>query len=312
MRILAVVPAYPPGSIVGAWCATHLFLRHLAASGHRVRVFTYAARGENYVHEGVQVVTAEPGRAYALNMAMSGGADVVISHAGDRGFGAEVASRAGLPSVRMAHGLLDHAGRADLFVFNSHSLRDSTPHNGPAVVCHPPVDVDWWRVDRPDADAITLVGQSEAKGVETFTELARRLPDRRYVGVRGGYGAQRPPELPNVEVLGPVADMRPVYARTRVLLMPSRIETWGMTAVEAMSAGIPVIAHPTPGLRECLGDAGIFVDRTDVDGWMAELKRLDDPDEYTRASAAASARAQQLHPAASLTRFSEAIQGVVA
>jgi glycosyltransferase involved in cell wall biosynthesis len=56
-----------------------------------------------------------------------------------------------------------------------------------------------------------------------------------------------------------------------VLMVPSVHESYGMAAVEALASGIPVIAHPTPGLREALGDAGTFVDRADVRVWVAAV-----------------------------------------
>ncbi|MFI7020964.1 glycosyltransferase [Streptomyces sp. NPDC050164] len=61
-----------------------------------------------------------------------------------------------------------------------------------------------------------------------------------------------------------------------------------MAAVEALASGIPVIAHPTPGLREALGDAGTFVDRADYRAWgntIRDLYRTGDP----RAEATAAA-----------------------
>ena len=94
-----------------------------------------------------------------------------------------------------------------------------------------------------------------------------------------------------------------------VLLMPSIAETWGRTGIEAMCFGIPVIAHPTPGLRESLGDAGIFVDRNDLAGWVGAIRSLDDPDEYARRSAAALARVAELDTAADLDRFADYVEG---
>jgi hypothetical protein len=54
--------------------------------------------------------------------------------------------------------------------------------------------------------------------------------------------------------------------------------------MEAAASGIPTICHPTPGLRECLGTAGIYVDRDDLDGYVAALKKLDRARSYAAAS----------------------------
>jgi glycosyltransferase involved in cell wall biosynthesis len=84
-----------------------------------------------------------------------------------------------------------------------------------------------------------------------------------------------------------------VWARTRILLVPSAYESWGRVASEALCSGIPVIAHPTTGLIENLGDAGIFVDRRDTDGWIAALRRLQDPTAYETARGLALARSAE-------------------
>lgn len=106
-------------------------------------------------------------------------------------------------------------------------------------------------------------------------------------------------------------DMRTVWAQTRILLMPSAFETWGMVGVEAMCSGIPVIAHPTTGLRESLGDAGIFADRNNPAEWVDAIRRLDDPAAYRAASERAFARVRQLDPRKSLRRFARAVEALV-
>jgi len=68
-------------------------------------------------------------------------------------------------------------------------------------------------------------------------------------------------ELPNVTLMQRVADMRPVYAQTKLLLAPSVWEEgFGMVAVEAQSCGIPVIASARGGLPEAVGDGGVLID----------------------------------------------------
>jgi hypothetical protein len=292
--------------MVGAWVSTHLCLAHLAERGHEVDVVPHMMKGHAYDLDGVHV---HPGAKLT-----DFDADVVLSHLGDDSKGAEHARRLRLPSVRMVHGL-DGLNRnrlarrpPSLAVFNSESLRRSTGWSGHSVVVHPPVDVD---VPRSHGDMVTLVNLAAPKGGGVFAQIAERMPDRRFLGVRGGYGRQVDQTAANVEVAAPTHRMvADVYARTRVLLMPSKSETWGMVAVEAMACGIPVIASPTPGLRESLGSAGIFADRRNVDEWVAAIRRLDDPDEWQTASERSLERAAELDPAPQLAKFARAVEAL--
>jgi hypothetical protein len=131
--------------------------------------------------------------------------------------------------------------------------------------------------------------------------------------VQGAYGRQVIPPVvpPNVTLAANTPRIRDeVYARTRILLMPSEYESWGRTGVEAMASGIPVIAHPTPGLRESLGDAGIFVDRDDTAGWADAIAELSDPDVYAQVSRRAAARARELDPAEDLETWRAAVESL--
>src|SRR5690606_36939471 len=63
--------------------------------------------------------------------------------------------------------------------------------------------------------------------------------------------------LPNVEVwprLEP-GEMGRLWAETKVLMVPSRYETYGMSAVEAAHHGIPSVHVDTIHVREGIGDA---------------------------------------------------------
>jgi glycosyltransferase involved in cell wall biosynthesis len=194
---------------------------------------------------------------------------------------------------------------ASLVVFNAEWSAAAAPAPCPSIVVRPPVDPAAYRTT--PGDAFTLVNLSEPKGVKVAWRLAEQAPDVPFLGVRGGYGEQIVPRAPNFTVIDQVRDMRAVYGRTRVLLMPSLHESWGRVGVEAMCSGIPVIAAPTPGLLESLGSAGLFVDRTDERGWLDAVRRLRDPAEWAIWSQRALQRSAELDPAADIDLFIESI-----
>lgn len=309
MRIAAAVPNYPPGSRVGSWISTHECLARLAARGHDVVAIRQLGRHRpDYTLDGVQVLTGA-GRIERTVPT----ADVAVSHLGDSGRAHAAAVKAGVPSVRMAHGgkvTPERLDGASLVVWNAASYAEGKGWAGPSIVVHPPVWPDQHRTT--PGDLVTLVNLSEDKGVRTFWRCAERLPDLGFLGVRGSTGHQQHPRPTNVEVVRSTRRMRDdVWCRTRLLLMPSAFETYGRVGVEAMCSGIPVIAHPTPGLRESLGDAGTFIDRDDHRAWAAAIERLmSDDDAWHVASQQALARVDQLDPDGDLDRFADAIEAL--
>ena len=58
-----------------------------------------------------------------------------------------------------------------------------------------------------------------------------------------------------VRLIGPVKDLRKVYQQSDILVSASEYESFGLSVVEAMSAGLPVIAF-----RECYANDYIVVD----------------------------------------------------
>lgn len=171
-----------------------------------------------------------------------------------------------------------------------------------AHVVHPPMNLFF----DTQADAqgfVTLINAHKVKGLDIFLEVARRLPQVRFLlqeswklndeamaVLRG-----RLADLPNVTFQHRVSDMRQVYRQTRLLLAPSVWEEgFGMVAVEAQSCGIPVMASVRGGLPESVGDGGLLIrDYRNAEAWVAAVRSvLESPDRYAGLSAKAQAHAR--------------------
>lgn len=320
MRVLGMFHAYPPGHGAGAEWHAHSLLRDLARRGHTVDVLlSHPLQGGDYTFDGVTV----HGRRHKSDPFDRLPVDVIVTHLENTPRATLVGEMTGTPVVHLLHNTFDFSRRwlargPALAVFNSDWMaRDYAAHvpgfTGRAVTVRPPVAAADYATT--PGDRVTIVNLFANKGGAQFWRIATAMPRTRFLAVRGGYGDQViPDELPrNVDITDNTPRMRDdVYARTRILLMPSEYESWGRVGVEAMCSGIPVIAHPTPGLQESLADAGVFVDRDDTDGWVAAIRRLSRAPAWQAASARASARAAQLDPAADLDAFAAAIQHVAA
>ncbi|MGW2640068.1 glycosyltransferase family 4 protein [Streptomyces sp. NPDC001348] len=228
---------------------------------------------------------------------------VMVTHHNYASRATGLAREIGARSVLLMHSDHDFSARSlwagpDLVVYNTEWVRASLAtrylevDRTPSLIVHPPVIPDEHRAP-PTGDRVSLVNLNSDKGVYTWRAVARALPELPFLGVTGAHGQQvTGPVLPNMRVLPQTSDMRgEVWAHTRLLLVPSVYESYGMAAVEALASGIPVIAHPTPGLREALGEAATFIDRDDHRAWADAITGLY-ADGLRRAKAAAAALAR--------------------
>ena len=292
MRVAAFLHAYPPDRLAGADLMSADLLDALAARGHEVTVFS--TQGCHPRWEGR--VRVENRHLYRKVDRW----DVIYSHPDVGDAPAHHARRIGVPYVAVVHNVSPNTGRylrnnpPTLTVWNAHATRAAHGGEGGLVVRSPLRVAQHAWADRSHATATTLVNLSADKGAEVFYALAARGGS--FLGVEGAHGVQiKRPDV--VEVLPQIPHaLMPdlVWARTRVLLMPSKAESWGRVGLEAMCSGIPVVAHPTLGLLEALGGAGLFVDRGDLAGWEAALAELADPIGYGMWASAAVQRAWQV------------------
>jgi glycosyltransferase involved in cell wall biosynthesis len=66
----------------------------------------------------------------------------------------------------------------------------------------------------------------------------------------------------------------PLYRGARMLLLPSLAEGFGLTALEAMACGTPVVTSNTSAMPEVVGDAALLVDPLDTGGLAEAIARV--------------------------------------
>ena len=96
--------------------------------------------------------------------------------------------------------------------------------------------------------------------------------------------------------LGKIDVVAPLLASADLFLLPSQSESFGLSALEALSCGVPVVASRVGGIPEVVTDGvtGVLREVGDVDGMAAaSLELLGDRVRWQQMSAAAAADARR-------------------
>lgn len=72
----------------------------------------------------------------------------------------------------------------------------------------------------------------------------------------------------------PDTELRELYTRCQALLHPALYEGFGLTPLEAMAQGAPVVAARTSSIPEVVGNAAILLDPHDPEAWADSIERL--------------------------------------
>ena len=80
--------------------------------------------------------------------------------------------------------------------------------------------------------------------------------------------------------------LKRLFCEVDLVLMPSRTEGFGLTGLEGLSAGLPVIVSKKSGFGEALGSvpfgSSFVIDSDDPSAWTAAIKGIWDKDRQTR------------------------------
>jgi N-acetyl-alpha-D-glucosaminyl L-malate synthase BshA len=141
--------------------------------------------------------------------------------------------------------------------------------------------------------------------VRVFAGIRKKIPA---VLVLVGDGPDRPQAETMVEelklhddvrFLGKLSPVADILRAADLFLLPSASESFGLSALEAMACGVPVIASDVGGLGEVMtnGQTGILRPPDDLDGMVDEaLELLTDRDKWCRIREAAVERAACFTP----------------
>lgn len=201
-----------------------------------------------------------------------------------------------------------HAARADAVIVSSQYAaaevtRELQLTAGRVHVC-PPGQPSWAaevrrRRSGPGQHILFMGTLSLRKNVgtllEAYARLREQVPDlpplvlaghRTPASARWEARCQQPPLQGHVEITGYVSTEQRIdlYARARMLVLPSYEEGFGLPVLEAMACGVPVVVSSRGSLPEVAGPAATPVDPDDVDGLTSAMRALLDSRVNTSAS----------------------------
>jgi glycogen synthase len=101
----------------------------------------------------------------------------------------------------------------------------------------------------------------EAKNIQILARVAGRLPWPTCVAGAATDPDGRRPRFDNVSLLGRLGldEMQDWYGHASIYVLPARYEPFGLSALEAASAGCVLVLGDISSLREVWGDAALFV-----------------------------------------------------
>ena len=199
----------------------------------------------------------------------------------------------------------NHASRADCVLVPSEYTRQQVMEHleikdDHLVVCPLGMAPSMPRREQPETGPILFIGTLEARKnidglLDAYTLLLDRFqdaPDLILAGRRTSDTRRWAPRLLEPPLRGRVRQMGYVTPETRetllkqarLLVLPSFDEGFGLPLLEAMSAGVPIVASNRGAIPEVLGDAGLLVEPTDSEALSGAIQKILTDSEHVRIS----------------------------
>lgn len=293
MTTVALSHGYPPLWNMGGEVSLHRSLK--AVKGQRVVLTNTEAE---YYIDGIKVkqidtpdvldINADP--APIAKQLKELDARVVIGQNELSLPGVKAAHESGAVSVVSVHTPPKYGGNikkavyhADYAVYNTRAAATKW-NDAQSLVIHPPISPMPSNTSTK-GNAYTLLSSLVNKGVQVVLDLAKAHADKRFIIVRSPAEAthglknleELADQLPNVELVPRVSpdNVYKYLEQTRILLVPSKYETYGMSAIEAAGYGIPSIHVDTPDVREGIGEAAYLIKPLSLEGATKGIQEIE-------------------------------------
>ena len=325
--VVAITHGYPPEWNMGGEVSLHRMLKKARGDKH-----VLTATDKEHIFEGVQIhqidaknvldIKTDPNPIAKQLRDLK--ADVVIGQ-NELSLAAVIAARMiGIVSIVSVHtpplygrNIAKALDKADYAIYNTRSsaIEWGEPN---ALVVHPPISE--LKNKTFNGDAYLLSSSLVNKGVKTVIELAKRNPDKRFIIIRSP--AEPTHGLPNLEEVVkdiknielkprvPPEQMEKYFKQARILLVPSRYETYGMTTIEAAGYGIPTVHVDTPHVREGIGEGAILVPGLSVEATGQGINTIEKNYELYSENAKKRAEWLQVRQKIEMQRFAEFIENL--
>lgn len=188
-----------------------------------------------------------------------------------------------------------HADRADRVIVSSRYAAGQVEHTlevaAEKIAVCPAGAPDWTpRQSQPETGYILFLGTLEPRknvgilldAYRVLTSRSGRVPDLVLAGSSTPAAApwlealRHAPFAGRARYLGyvPDAQRRSLYEGAAVLVVPSFEEGFGLPVLEAMAAGVPVVASNRGSLPEVLGEAGILIEPDDAEAVADAIRNV--------------------------------------
>ena len=189
---------------------------------------------------------------------------------------------------------------ADAVVVPTASFRDSLVFNGIKGrfrVIPNPVEVDYYRIKelRKKSGLILIAAKGmysyagHVKLLDIFQKVKGRIPEARFWIASDGPERTNIEQrvktlaLEDVEFFGNISrqELRGLFHRATLFVHGTKYESFGLSLVEAMSAGMPVIAFNAGGIKDVVidGENGYLIQYDDLQGFADRVVELLDNEE---------------------------------